>query len=80
MMLTSLVENSYNKTFGLVKSKLKPDADLSLAISFTNQQGSCHLLMLLLYPSKARLFGSAIKGRENSLLIYGTSSKIATNI
>ncbi|KAM7259820.1 hypothetical protein ACFE04_015561 [Oxalis oulophora] len=46
---------------GLVKSELKPDADISLAKSFADQQGSCSLLMLPLYPSQGRLSGSAIK-------------------
>ena len=49
--------SSDNQTSGLVKSEFKPDAGLSLAISFADQQGSCRLLMLPLYPSQARLPG-----------------------
>lgn len=42
--------SSDNQTSGLVKSEFKPDAGLSLAISFADQQSSCRLLMLPLYP------------------------------
>jgi hypothetical protein len=74
----TIFASSSNQTSGLVKSELKPDAGLSLALSFADQQGSCRLLMLPLYPSQGRLSGSAIK--EERIRFYGTSSKIATNI
>lgn len=45
--INKILASSDNQTSGLVKSEFKPDAGLSLAISFADQQGSCRLLMLL---------------------------------